>query len=111
VGIGVLVMMTMILGFTMGVSVMVVMIMMKACRVPLLVIMSLHAESPTGDAPPFTADKTANREGDGQGGQSCLKDFLTDPKVSKSRNGHVAADAGKRVNVQDFHDWEGGSVP
>jgi hypothetical protein len=69
----------------------------------LLPVMSLHPEAPSRDAAALSPDKPALRESDRKGGKGFLKNLLGHSEVAQCRNGHVAADAGEGVDVEEFH--------
>jgi len=80
----------------------VIMVVMSG-RLPLASVVSLDPETPSGDSPPISPFETAFGEGDRKCREGPLKDLLGDPKVTQRRDGHVAADSGKGVDVKGFH--------
>ena len=79
-------------------------VVMMVRRGTLALVMSLDAEAPPRDAVAFTALETAAREGDRQGGKGILKYLFGNTKVAKRRNGHVAANSGKGIDMKDSHE-------
>jgi hypothetical protein len=80
----------------------VIMVVMSG-RLPLASVVSLDPETPSGDSPPISPFETAFGEGDRKCREGPLKDILGDTKVMQCRDGHVAADSGKWVDVKGFH--------
>jgi hypothetical protein len=78
-------------------------VVVMAGGMALLPVMSLHPEAPPRDAAALFPDKPALRKSDRKGGEGFLKNLLGHPEVAQCRNGHVAADAGERVDVEEFH--------
>ena len=86
-----------------------IMIMSVPWRGSLVGIVARHPEAPTGDSSAQGPFKAAFRKGDGKRGEGLSKDLSWDPEVVKGGHGHVAADAGKGIDVKCFHGI-GGSV-
>jgi hypothetical protein len=86
-----------------SVVVVLVSVVVMSGHPPLASVVSRNPEPPSGDATPLTPFEAAWGEGDRKGGEGFLKNLLRDTQITKCRNGHVAADAGEGVDVQDFH--------
>jgi hypothetical protein len=104
VGMGVVVPMPMsVVVMLVSVVVVLVSVVVMSGHPPLASVVSRNPEPPSGDATPLTPFEAAWGEGDRKGGEGFLKNLLRDTQITKCRNGHVAADAGEGVDVQDFH--------
>jgi len=79
-------------------------VMIGVCS--LLPVMPGNPEAPTCDVPPFPAFKPAGRKIQWKGGKRALENLFRNLEIPQGRNGHVAADSGKGVNVEDFHGGE-----
>ena len=103
----VLMAMVVVISMRMAVRVRMVMIMTMIMGVPwrgsLVGIVARHPEAPTGDSSSQCPFKAAFRKGDGKRGEGLSKDLSGYPEVVKGGHGHVAADAGKGIDVKCFH--------
>jgi hypothetical protein len=81
-------------------------VVVMAGGIAFLPVVSLHPEATPRDAAALSPDKPALGESDRKGGKGFLKNLLGHPEVAQCRNGHVAADAGERVDVEEFHGQE-----
>lgn len=101
------VLMAMVVLISMRMAVRMVMVMTMIMGVlwrgSLVGIVARHPEAPTGDSSAQGPFKAAFRKGDGKRGEGLSKDLSWDPEVVKGGHGHVAADAGKGIDVKCFH--------
>lgn len=101
------VLMAMVVVISMRMAVRMVMVMTMIMGVPwrgsLVGIVARHPEAPTGDSSAQCPFKAAFRKGNGKRGESLSEDLSGDPEVVKGGHGHVAADAGKGIDVKCFH--------
>ena len=99
--------MVVVISMRMAVRMRMVMFMTMIMSVPwrgsLVGIVARHPEAPTGDSSAQCPFKAAFRKGDGKRGEGLSKDLSGDPEVVKGGHGHVAADAGKGIDVKCFH--------
>jgi hypothetical protein len=81
----------------------IVMMVVRCIRAP-VTVMPLDQKAPPGDSPAFGPLEPAGRECYPQGSEGFLKNFLRHSEVTQRGHGHVAADAGEGVDVEDFHE-------
>jgi hypothetical protein len=101
------VLMAMVVVISMRMAVRMRMVMFMIMGVPwrgsLVGIVARHPEAPAGDSSAQGPFKAAFRKGDGKRGEGLSEDLSGDPEVVKCGHGHVAANAGKGINVKCFH--------
>ncbi len=90
------------MGMFMGVT-----MMMVPCGISLTPLMPRHQKTPSCDATPVSAFKTAGRQSDGKCLEGFLENLLRNSQISECRDRHVAADSGKGIDMENLH--RGGS--
>jgi hypothetical protein len=81
----------------------VIMVVVMSGRLPLDSIVSLDPEAPSSDSTPISPLEAAPGELDRKGGKGILKDVLHHTKIPQGCHGHVAADSGKGIDMEDSH--------
>jgi hypothetical protein len=94
------VLMTMVATAVMMLYVVVVMMIGMDSLVP---VVTLDKKSPTGNTSPDRAFEPAGGQGDREGRQGLVKNRLGHAEIPKCCHGHVAADSGEGIDMEDFH--------
>jgi hypothetical protein len=98
--------MLMMISLSMMVMLMSVSVMVIVSRRSLVTVMAAYQKAPTCDPISLAALEAAGRQIDWQCLQCLLKNFLGNSEIPECRNGHVAADSGKCIDMKEFHDGE-----
>jgi hypothetical protein len=99
---GVIMGMGMVVSMLSMMMVAVIMVVMSG-RLPLDSIVSLDPEAPSSDSTSISPLKAAPGEFDRKGGKGILKDILRHIEIPQGCHGHVAADSGKGIDMENSH--------
>jgi hypothetical protein len=99
---GVIVGMGMVVSMLSMMMVAVIMVVMSG-RLPIDSIVSLDPEAPSCDSTSISPLEAAPGELDRKGGKDILKDVLRHTEIPQGSHGHVAADSGKGIDMEDSH--------